>query len=165
MNDIDIRVSNIDDVFKNLSPDAIKKLLNYGIYGAVDAIKDKAKQNLPQAAFTENNAKKWKRPMVQGIYPNMFKEQTRGKVSIMGDARLRWLEGGTQERSYIKDVNNVTSKGYFTRTEQKYLKSKGVIGHKTGFITATNFFSKAISIANIDEVMVSRIEEKFNKIK
>lgn len=134
----------LENAIKMITGDEMNKIMKRATSQAAEIVKKRAKENLrgvtnrAKSRYTNIKrgwyaiVKKGKvvgyRTLEQGIRSKYHaagknKDDDAGftKVNIMGDFRLRFFEGGTKER---------------------YKKSNG---GNTGHMTATNFFTKAIS--------------------
>lgn len=151
MENVELTISgekDIDEAINRLSGDEMNKIIKRATSSAAAIVLKKAKENLRgvtnRAKSRYTNLKKgWNtvvkrgkvigvRTLEQGIRQKYHAAGKTGddvgftKVNIMGDFRLNFFEGGTVERR--KKSNNAS----------------------TGHITATNFFTKAISETESD---------------
>ena len=151
MDDLELTISSdneIDEAIKKLSGDEMNKIIKRATSSAASIVLKRAKENLrgvtnrSKSRYT-NLKRGWNaivkrgkvigvRTLEQGIRQKYHaagkNEDDAGftKVNIMGDFRLNFFEGGTKERK--KKSNNAS----------------------TGHMTATNFFTKAISETESD---------------
>jgi hypothetical protein len=106
--------------------DTIKRtLLRVGAKLKTEAIKNLRKVTTRSNIKGSKTSKGWeKRPLEKGITNRVWKKLDGATVTIMGDYRLKWFEGGTAERY---------RKAHFKKTVS------------TGKMKPSNFFQNAIN--------------------
>lgn len=137
---IDLKIINDEELLKlfhELNTKLQNKIVLGGMRTAAAIINQQAKSNFRAIAKGQSRTK------YKGLNSFFKVEPIRKyfgvKVGVTSAGyKYRWLNWGTDERSYIKGQS---------RANQRYFKSSGKSGgkeHKTGSLPATNFFFDAV---------------------
>lgn len=140
-------ISSQFNKYIDLTTKEIEKATRSALNRAANALKKATERNLAVALPASLVKNRYPDTLMGGIMRSKYdKNKSMVKVHIMGTRnsssgtfRTRFFEGGTKER--------ITKKGY-----------------KRGHIQALNFFSKATSTTNVDEIIEQQLEKVVNKI-
>ena len=137
-------MSNVDQLFNQLSPKKISEIIFKAVKNAATVLKSKTISNLHKPSLSKGVK----------IRPN--KTLNEAKVHIMGDYRLKWFEKGTVER-YTKG-HRVAGK------QNRHLIRSGKGGYR-GRMSAKYFFQKARNDEeSLYKAMFTSVTESLNKI-
>lgn len=113
---------SIESFFKGLFDKTNKRIMSaarHGVSEAIDAIKEKTKQNVSSSNFNGATSagrtlrgRTYTTPLIEGVQAYMWQNTATGFVHIMGTPRnddgtwrLRFFEGGTKQRRSKKGNN------------------------------------------------------------
>lgn len=131
--------TQVDNLLSKLSDDDFKRdILIDGLKAGAKVLQENAQSNFrARVSGATHHSPYIKKPFFRGVKMKVDKDYTEVIVSIMSDFRMKFFEKGTKERQ--TKGRKIVGKESFHR-----LKREGK-GHKTGHITATNFFRDARS--------------------
>lgn len=168
MNDaVKIDARQVDAMLQRLNKNAVDDCVFEGVRAVSNALKADTQKTLLSRMPAAKSTKKTSKPMSEGVQNKHRRDYLESTVHILGDYRLKWVEGGTVDRFTGK--RNVYDKvtGGFTGTRRTIAKRRG--GKKnvvryTGRMKAINFFADTRQSLDTDDIMTAAIMKKLEAI-
>lgn len=148
----DAMLSNLGNNAKNIIFDGVKAAANELKYGA----QRRFMSVTPAASHRQSNGK----PLFEGVQSKYYPDYLEALVHIFGDHKLRWFEGGTDDRYTGK--RNVG--GGKRRTIYKRRSERKNVVRYTGRHPKRPFFQPNEHSGEVIDAMIKAISKRINEL-